>query len=194
MSEHVVWADMRPQSDLARNTRAALDRAMTMDGKVNEEILQLEGMSGKKYRCFINNLIESIDDPRYLEVGTHAGSTLCSAIFGNRVTATAIDNWSYADQPSKRFFTHLAQFKGPDAKVSFLEKDFRQVDFGSLGTYNVYLFDGPHAEIDQYDGVMLAQPALADEFVLIVDDWNWPEVRQGTLRAIRDLGLGMDFV
>ncbi len=194
MSEHFALTDIRPQSDMAPRARAALERAMALDGKITQEILEIGGMSGRKYRYFINNLIESMENPAYLEIGVWAGSTLCSAIFGNRVTATAIDNWSQFKGPSDRFFANLARFKGPSAKVSFLERDFRQVDYGSLGIHDVFLFDGPHEEIDQHDGLTLAQPALAQEFVLIVDDWNWPQVRQGTFRAIKELGLRMDFI
>jgi hypothetical protein len=44
----------------------------------------------------------------------------------------------------------------------------------------------PHEERDQCDGIAVARPALDDCFVLIVDDWNWPELRMGTYRAIKD--------
>ena len=33
---------------------------------------------------------------------------------------------------------------------------------------------------------MIVQPALANPFILIVDDWNWREVRLGTFRALLD--------
>ena len=33
--------------------------------------------------------------------------------------------------------------------------------------------------------LMFARPALEKTFVLIVDDWNWREVRLGTFRAIK---------
>ena len=36
----------------------------------------------------------SFDDARYSEVGVWKGSTLCSAIYGNKVRALAADNWS----------------------------------------------------------------------------------------------------
>ncbi len=73
-----------------------------------------------------------------------------------------------------------------------MESDFRAVDFGSLGRFNVYLFDGPHTDKDQHDGVILALPALDDQFVLIVDDWNWQPVRDGTMSAIRAADLRVD--
>jgi hypothetical protein len=58
--------------------------------------------------------------------------------------------------------------------------DTRQVtseitkNFSVLGKFDVYFFDGPHHERDQYDGIATALPALERHFVLIVDDWNWP--------------------
>ena len=35
---------------------------------------------------------------------------------------------------------------------------------------------------------MIADEALDDEYVLIVDDFNWSKVRKGTFDGIRDLG------
>jgi hypothetical protein len=71
-----------------------------------------------------------------------------------------------------------------------LESDFRLVDFESLNPKaNVFLFDGPHAEKDQADGISLALPALQNPFVLIVDDFNWIDVREGTFRALREENL-----
>lgn len=179
---------------LAMNVATALRRAAANDGKLPTELLDLRGMSGRKYRLFINNLIASIADARYLEVGVWMGSTLCSAIHGNKVNAVAIDNWSQFGGPKAQFLTNLSRFKTPDACVSFLETDFRAIDFASLGRFNVYLFDGPHEFDDQRDGIIRALPALDDQFVLIVDDWNWPQVRDGTMAAIRESSMRIDYV
>ena len=180
-----------PTMGLAAELRAAFDRAMVNDGKLNDAVLNLPGMSGKKYRILINNLIETLADPRYLEIGVWQGSTLCAAIFGNDVTATAIDNWSQFNGPAGSFLTNLSKFKGA-ARVSFLERDFREVNFSGLGKFNVYFFDGPHTYKDQFDGIVIAEPALDDVFVLIVDDWNWENVRRGTFAGIRDRGYRID--
>lgn len=171
----------------------ALEGALQYEGKISDELLNLEGMSGKKYRYLINNLIGSIQDPRYLEVGSWAGSTLCSAIFDNECTATAIDNWSEFGGPSAKFFSNLGQFASAKNKISFINSDFRAARFDALGKFNVYLFDGPHATQDQYDGVVLALPALDKQFVFIVDDWNWDYVRTGTLSALSKVGADIKF-
>jgi hypothetical protein len=181
---------------LVASVRHALDQAVAGTSKLPPELLAMEGLSGRRYRAFINNLIGDLPGPRYLEIGTWAGSTLCSAVFGNKVEAVAIDNWSQFGRPFGRFFANLAAFKGT-ANVSFVERDFRQVDYAGLGNvfgrFNVYLFDGPHEYQDQYDGVMCAQPAVDRCYVQIVDDWNWRDVRDGTAKAIEDLGLQTEF-
>jgi len=37
----------------------------------------------------------------------------------------------------------------------------------------------------------LTQPALKKKYVLIIDDWNWDQVRAGTKSAILDLELNV---
>ena len=59
--------------------------------------------------------------------------------------------------------------------------------------FNIYLFDGPHEERDQYDGLALAVPCLEKQFVFIVDDWNWERVRSGTFAAIQKCNLSVLF-
>ena len=54
----------------------------------------MEGLSGRKYRSLINNLVEKIEKPSYLEIGSWLGSTACSAAFKNDFKITCIDNWS----------------------------------------------------------------------------------------------------
>jgi hypothetical protein len=54
--------------------------------------------------------------------------------------------------------------------------------------YNVFFYDGPHAEKDNYQAMRLVAAALDDEYVLIVDDWNWESVRNGVFSGLRDSG------
>jgi len=159
----------------------------------NNSFYAVEGMSGKKYRYFINNLVKSLGDTSYLEVGSWAGSTMSAAIHGNKVRAVAIDNWSTLGGPKDAFFENVRSFMTPEASVLVIEGDFRAVNYEDIGTFDIYLFDGPHEEKDQYDGLRLALSALGDEFVFIVDDWNWENVRNGTLKAIKECNLEVIF-
>lgn len=161
-------------------------RAMALDHKLHPSLAAMQGMSGRKYRYLINNLVGDTRDARYLEVGSWAGSTACAAMYGNRVDAICIDNWSQFGGPKDVFLQNVAAIKTAQVNFRFIESDFRKVDFAALGKFNVYLFDGPHEEVDQYDGVAIAQNALDDTYTLVVDDWNLPQVRTGTLNALRD--------
>ena len=186
-TERVIYAGAAT-SDLSCAVQRSLEAALRGEQRIPDDLLSLVGMSGKKYRNFINGLISQIDDPRYLEVGSWSGSTLCSAIHGNDVTAMAIDNWSEYGGPSNLFFSNIGQFSTPKNRISFINSDFRSVKYSSIGKFNVYLFDGPHSNQDQYDGLYLAMPALDPEFVFIVDDWNWQGVREGSREAIKAIG------
>jgi hypothetical protein len=192
MSEAITMLDQTTSNPLAAKVKTALLRAIAGDSALPEGVLAMLGMSGRKYRMFINNLIGSLDGARYLEVGVLTGSTLCSAIHGNKVRALAMDNWSQFTGPVAQFFSNLSQFKTPEAQLSFMETDFRAVDYTSIGRFNVYLFDGPHELEDQLDGLVGAQPALDQHHVLIIDDWNWPQVRKGTTEAVKQAGLTID--
>jgi len=186
---HLTQIEEAPAVPLARKIKNALNKALLNESDIDPDILGMVGMSGRKYRHFINNLIRSLEQPRYLEVGCWAGSTLCAAINYNGVRATGIDNWSEFGGPKDQFLANIARFATPGAHVNFVESDFRKVDFSALGRFNVYLFDGPHEYQDQYDGLVLGLPAMDEQFVFIVDDWNWEKVRQGTFGAIKALDI-----
>lgn len=193
LSDGAPVIEMAAALTMREAVQACFAQAAQEVGKLSPYVLDIEGMSGRKFRYFLNNLLGTISNPRYLEVGSWAGSTFCSAIYGNTLRATAIDNWSQFGGPVNHFFVNVGHCCSADTRVSVLFEDFRNVDFGAIGKFNVYLFDGPHAYQDQYDGVVMAWDALADEFVLMVDDWNWEDVRRGTFDAIRDLGLELEF-
>jgi hypothetical protein len=161
-------------------------------------LMSMESMSGRKYKNFINRLISQVVDARYLEVGTWTGSTACSAMYKNKVKCFFVDNWEQFNPNGNiknLFFDHTERIKqkSPEASMSFVEDDFRKIAYSNIGKYNVYFFDGPHEEQDQYDGVVYAQPALEDEFIFICDDWNWTQVRSGTLQAFADLGIDISY-
>ncbi|MCO6416758.1 class I SAM-dependent methyltransferase [Siccirubricoccus sp. KC 17139] len=190
---HLSAIALDPADRTVRTVKQVLTEAMQAEIDRSQGIYAIEGMSGGRYRHFINHLVRALPQPRYLEVGSWMGSTLCAAIHGNAVQALAIDDWSQFGGPKEAFLANVQAHLTPEAQVGFLEGDFRQVPFATLAAqappYGIYLFDGPHEEADQYDGLARALPALAELFVFICDDWNWAQVRRGTWRAIADSGL-----
>ncbi len=193
MDTHTVFLDINSQNTLVDALKDAFSTSWQGTTKLSEEVLSMPGMSGRKYRALINNLIGNLPDARYLEIGSWAGSTLCSAIYNNDVRALAIDNWSEFGGPAGDFLTNVGRFRNPRSHISFLEQDFRAVRYDAIGKYNVYLFDGPHIEKDQFDGLAIAQAALDEKYILIIDDWNYPPTQAGTKKALKELGLKLDY-
>ena len=174
--------------------KTAYEFSEEANSKLPNSLFALYGQSGYQYRKFINKFIELTPDARYLEVGSWTGSTACSAMYGNNCKVLCIDNWdpfnwdpSYGS-PRNKFFENINTFKNDNVEFQCIESDFATVDYSTVGKFNVYLFDGPHAERDQYLGISLAQQALDDTYLLIVDDWNWEGVRNGTLKALSEVG------
>lgn len=192
---HVSEVVIAPEDLRVRLVRATLAEALAAPIDRSQGIFTVDGMSGARYRHFINTLVCRLGPVGYLEVGSWMGSTLCAAIHGNAVRAVAIDDWSQFGGPREAFLDNLARFRTPQAAVEVIESDFRAVPFADLAArhapFGVYLFDGPHEEQDQHDGLVQALPALTEEFVFICDDWNWWQVRAGTHRAIVQGGLSL---
>ena len=89
---HFTQIDEEPTSDLTRAVKEAFGKALNHESDIDPDVLNMVGMSGRKYRHFINNLIRGLRDPNYLEIGCWMGSTLCSAVSrsGARLVANTV--------------------------------------------------------------------------------------------------------
>tara|TARA_A100001011_G_scaffold362197_1_gene410948 strand:- start:765 stop:1496 length:732 start_codon:yes stop_codon:yes gene_type:complete len=191
------------------NTEKAIDHVVTCmqkarkdesnlnaDLPVAKNILAMFGMSGKKWRHFLNNLL-SIEDVNYLEIGAHSGSTFCSALYGNEKIGffQTIDNWSQFGNKKEELEQNvkytLLESKIDPSKVKITESDFYKFDYSTLPKIDIYLFDGPHKEHFQYDGVKIVFDQLSDIFILLVDDWNWGGPKRGTSAVLQDLNVNV---
>ena len=162
----------------------------TQEGK---DILTFEGYTGTKTRHFYNNICNG-SNINYLEIGTWNGSSSISAIYKNKINALFIDNWCQFGGNSDIFIDNIQKYSTDDSVCQLIESDCWKVDLSTIDTkFNVYLFDGDHSELDHFKALEYYLPVLQNEFIFLVDDWNWPNVRDGTFRAIRELNLTVKF-
>lgn len=181
------------ESDLGRALKEAFRLSLVGSNDLPGWIVQMPGMSGKRYRGMINTVVRLTPMSVYMEVGSWTGSTACSALAGNVCEMICIDDWTQFGGPKGEFQANIERANTRNSSVRILETDFRRVDFSSLNSKaNIYVFDGPHNENDQYDGIIMALPALQDRFLLVVDDFNLARVREGTSRALADGGLQVE--
>jgi len=181
--------------DLVKHVIKSFNMANTWHSKLSEEAFKLEGMSGIKTRIFYNELcsLEFPDRPtQYLEVGTWKGSTICASLqFNMNCHGTVIENWALFGGPKTEFEENVTKFGFAD-RLTIFEEDVFSFDTSKIeNKIDIYLYDGDHDEIQQYKGITHMWPALADEAIIIVDDWNADQVRKGTFDGLRDVGANI---
>jgi hypothetical protein len=165
----------------------AIKAAEKEQSKLPQSILKLDGMSSPKNRHLLNNLC-MMDNSRYLEIGVWKGSTFISALLNNECsveTATGIDNWSEFGGPISEFEDNCRKYL-PDRKFVFINNDCFKVPKETLERdVNIYFYDGNHTLEATCLAFIYYYPILADEFIMIVDDWNHEDARKGTNLALQ---------
>ena len=170
----------------------SLKKTELYQSNINSKIISMEGMTGKKTRHFYNNLC-SMDDTRYLEIGSWKGSSLCSAMSNNEITCLAIDNWKFLGGPKSDFIHNFNEYKGSN-NAYYIENDCWEVDISNilaLSKFNIYMYDGNHDKNSHYKALQHYIKCLDDIFIYLVDDWNWEKVRKGTEDSIKDNKLNI---
>jgi hypothetical protein len=169
------------------HVETAFQNAENNISKITNDIITMEGMSGTKTRHFYNNLL-NIEDARYLEIGTWKGSSVCSAMCGNKANVVCIDNFSEFGNVKNEFLVNFEKFKGNNY-ATFIESNCYDIDISRLQKFNIYMYDGNHTNENHYNALLHFYNSLDDTFIFVVDDWNWESVRGGTTSSIKKLNF-----
>lgn len=181
----------RMADDWKAHIDMAFENAEKGISKITQGIIDMEGMTGIKTRHFYNNMLNR-EDARYLEIGTWKGSSVCSAMCGNRAKVVCIDNWSEFGGPKEDFLANFTEYKGAN-DASFIESDCYKVNADTLPSFNMYLYDGEHSWDNHYNALNHYYRCMDDRFVFIVDDWNWAHVRDATFQSLHVLGVTIEY-
>ncbi len=130
----------------------------------------------------------------YLEVGVYQGKSLLSAMLNNPVRPVyACDNFSQFDANSLEITLGNLEKHGMLDRVAFYDCDFAEIYTpGKLPVpIGLYFYDGAHDEANQFKAIKKVEPFLADEALVIIDDWRRSPssksyARHATLRATRE--------
>lgn len=169
------------------NIKDIIDYSTGDKTKLNKKALSIEGMSSKYVRNMLNKAV-SYPGTKYLEIGVWKGSTFYSALCNNTPEyAVAIDNFCSFGGPRSEFHENMKDINVP---YEMLDEDCFKVDISKFKQkFNVYFYDGEHSELDQEMALTYYHEALEDDFLYICDDYNVPQVQEGTQKAISKLNL-----
>ena len=160
-----------------------------IDGGLRLELPQVLGYSSAKIRNLLHLLVSNFAS-HYLEIGVHTGSTFIPAIWESDIPVTCIDNWCRFGNHRPEFEANLALYELLTDRVNIIEQDCWTVNLEDIeahgGKVDVYFYDGEHHKEDQYQAIDYYAPVLADEFILIVDDANYPDVVTMTRNGLAD--------
>jgi len=176
-------------------TKLALDNARKSISKIDPKVLYDITLPGQSMVSgmiphLLNNLIT--EKTRYLEIGTWKGTTAVSALYNNSPAhVTIVDSWEPRFGPTtkqdfidrcNKYLNYVPNFIHNDCfGFNPLEKDIHDIDF--------YFYDGEHEYQDHYKALTHYYDCLADEFILVVDDFNYEPVKPATMDAIRDKNI-----
>lgn len=161
------------------------------DGKPDlpEAVLNIQGYSSPRVRRLLNALC-SQPGARYLEIGVCYGSTFIPAVYGNEAEATCIDHWQMFNGSRGSFDQNVTRHI-PEREFTALAGDcFSDEILAQVPhSINVYFYDGAHDRESHYKALMKYALYMADQFVLLIDDWNWAEPNHGAKQAFEEWGF-----
>lgn len=163
----------------------AIDNAINKPCEVHKE---LSGFSGEKLLSSLMNLSKyNLNQEKvYLEVGVYQGMTLLSVAnsLGSKSQVFGIDNFAFFDEDGKNESIVNSRIdKIGLQNVHLINMDYEEA-LENLSNYigdkkvGVYFVDGPRDYRSQLMCLLLIQPFLSDDAIIIVDDCNYRHVRQ----------------
>lgn len=176
----------------------AIGKAMCHDSKLTPLALAVPALSAINIRHLMNNL--GAISTKYLEHGVHKGGLYCSTIFknDNLTHITAVDSWESdainEDKAYPQFIDNVSVTKPTGTVASTIISDSFFVSPDQIsGPIDLYLFDADHSEDSQCRALTHFLPAMADQFIFCVDDWDFPEVSAGTRRGLEESSVEILF-
>ena len=142
------------------------------------------GMSGQRFRAFLHHLSNQLLDFQYLEIGVWQGSTANAVLRGNCQHALLIDNWSEFGGPKRKAKRRLEKFIEAN-KVTLLDHDFKSISWSKKYACDLYFYDGAHDYNSHFEAMKFLNNLEFINLILIVDDWNWENVKNGTLDGLK---------
>ena len=171
--------------------RNAIEKAKNHQSKMDQVAWAVPALSSLKIRHLMNNL--GAISTRYFECGVHKGGLFCSTIRNNDNLLYATANDSFAsdetsdDKAWPQFTANGAKCKSPETEFAVIVGDTFEVDPSIIvGPIDLYLFDADHGYESQRKAMTHFLPAMADEFIVCVDDWQYGDVKVATMEGLHE--------
>lgn len=170
----------------------AIQMADSLQSKMSQQAWDVPALASLRGRHLLNNL--GAISTKYLECGLHKGGTFTSAICNNAnlLTATGIDNFAsdeayQSEKAEPECMVNVGKVLHAGTNFYFHKTDCFSADLSLIEKNNdFYFYDASHSREDQRNALLYYKPVLADEFIYMCDDWDFGEVKDGTMEGIEE--------
>lgn len=169
----------------------AIDMAKNHQSKMDQVAWSVPALSSIILRHLMNNL--GAISTKYMEHGTHKGGIFCSVLRNNPNIEVAWWGDSFAsdkitgENVEEQFMQNAINcIQGTDTVL--LGEVANTFDLpGDFGDgVDLYCFDADHGYSSQRKAMTHFLPSMADTFIVCVDDWQYGDVKKGTIDGILD--------
>lgn len=172
--------------------------------KCDENVFNIVGMSGIRTRIMYNNICSKVNEwsekylnksINYLEIGAHRGSSTIASLYKNpNIKATIIDNWSEFGNCQHILEENLRNYANENETQLINEDSFYLKTELKFKPYQVYLYDGCHKTESHKKGITDFVKYLDNLSVVMVDDYSWKQVKDGTLQGFDEINNTHDLL
>jgi len=155
----------------------------------------VDGMSTENVRFLFNEIVrQSARNGAYLEVGMYRGCSLLSAaLFNPSTRCIGIDNFSEFGKEGENeglLNENLRKFRNPK-NTEYYDVDYREGIKKIFSNepnlkINIFFYDAQHSYENQTEGLRMMLPHLAENCIIIVDDFNWKQVERANADFIKE--------
>lgn len=166
------------------------ERDWDPDGTLARLMAEVPGLSSLGKLALLRLAARHLgSDEIYLEVGSWKGLSIIAAMLGNAETSffaiESFDGYGIRGREARAALCRNVEAWVGAGRLTLLEGDFVAL-LRRPGLFpapvGVYFYDADHSPLGQYLALALAEPHLADEALVIVDDTASPAVARATDR------------
>lgn len=177
-----------------KELQAAVGCALVDIDRYLFDISNVRILSGERNRQLLNALLGYSKPLHYLEVGAYCGGSFAAAMFKNKhvASATVIDSWAEkfggGAKPREEFMAAYEGYVPKEIPFTLLEQDCWSVT-KLPHKPDVFYYDAGHTALDQERALTHFGPMCANNFIYLVDDYNWPKVYEGTRKGLKNFDI-----
>ena len=178
-------------STLAGPVGTAVTNAENSVSNITSELVGMKGHTGLLVRHLYNNLA-AIPNTTALFVQPYTGDGVCSALNGNSVTVVTVNDVTMYPTNMQALAANVDLFKGSNT-VTLHDADWARMDLSGLPIINVVAYHGSNEAGRVNAALTRYLPVLANEFVVVINDWSISQTRDWLNTFITDNGITVEY-